>query len=88
MDKTKAIVEQIECIDLAEELGELLGVNPVWEDNSVNYKLDANYATLWFDLESGCWGIFTDVCGVVRLPKEAPDLMARMSETIEEESND
>lgn len=91
MDETKkAIAEQIECANLAEQLGKVLGVNPVWKDAYVIYRvgLDDDYIELSFDLETGRWGIATHISGALYLPKEAPDLMAGMSETIEEESND
>lgn len=83
MDETKAIVEKMKCIDLAGQLGKVLGVNPVWEDNCVNYELAANYVDLWFDLENGCWLFTIEDYGFINLPKEAPDLMAGMSETID-----
>lgn len=90
MDETKAFAEKMKCIDLAGELGKVLGVNPVWEDEFVNYELGNGLIELSFDLKSGCWLIATDEddYGMVRLPKEASDLMAGMSEAIEEESND
>lgn len=87
MDETKkAIVEQIKCVNLAEELGKILGVNPVWEDEFVNYEeLGDGLIELSFDLDNGCWMIATseDDYGLFRLPKEAPDLMAGMSEAID-----
>lgn len=86
MNKTKAIVEQIKCVNLAEQLGKVLGVNPVWEDEFVNYEeLGDGFIELSFDLKYGCWLIATseDDYGLFRLPKEAPDLMAGMSEAID-----
>lgn len=86
MDETKAIAEKMKCMDLAERLGLTLGVNPVWIDKYVIYRvgLDDDYIELSFDLETGRWGIATGDHGFINLPKEAPDLMAGMSETIEE----
>lgn len=88
----KAIAEKMKCMNLAQELGKVLGVNPVWEDEYVTYELADDLIELSFDLDNGCWTIATDEgagdYGIVRLPKEAPDLMAGMSEAIEEESND
>lgn len=92
MDETKVIAEKMKCMNLAQELGKVLGVNPVWEDEYVTYGLADDLIELSFDLDNGCWTIATDEgagdYGIVRLPAEAPDLMAGMSETIEEESND
>lgn len=93
MDETKeAIAEKMKCFDLAGELGKVLGVNPVWTDKCVVYELADDLIELSFDLDNGCWTIATDEgagdYGMVRLPAEALDLMAGMSETIEEESND
>lgn len=90
MDETKeAIAEKMKCFDLAGELGKVLGVNPVWEDERVTYGLADDLIELSFDLDNGCWTIATDEgagdYGIVRLPKEAPELMAGMSETIEGE---
>lgn len=79
----KAIAEKMKCVNLAGKLGKLLGVNPVWKDNCVNYELAANYVDLWFDLENGCWLFTIEDYGFINLPKEAPDLMAGMSEAIE-----
>ena len=86
MDETKAIAEKMKCIDLAGELGKVLWVNPVWKNNHVTYRLefDGKYALLSLNLNDGRWKIATDDYGVLYLPKEAPDLMAGMSETIEE----
>lgn len=88
MDETmKAVAKQMKCFDLAEQLGKALGVNPVWEDEYVTYGLSDDLIELSFDLKSGCWTIATDEgagdYGIVRLPAEAPDLMAGMSETID-----
>lgn len=86
MDETmKAVAKQMKCFDLAGELGKVLGVNPVWKDEFVNYELGDGLIELSFDLKFGCWLIATDEddYGTVRLPKEAPDLMAGMSETID-----
>lgn len=91
MGKTKVIVETMRCVNLAGELGKVLGVNPVWEDKYVVYgldddyedELDDDYIQLAFDLENGRWVIVTDDY-FIDLPKDAPDLMAGMSETIEE----
>lgn len=85
MDETKEIVEKMKCMDLAEELGQILGVNPVWEDEYVTYGLGDDLIELSFDLDNGCWMIATDEddYGLFRLPKEATELMAGMSETID-----
>lgn len=90
MDETKVIAEKMKCMNLAAQLGLILGVNPVWEDEYVTYGLGDDLIELSFDLDNGCWTIATDEgdYGHIHLPKEAPDLMAGMSETIEEESND
>ena len=90
MGETKDVVNKMVCVNLADELGQVLGVNPVWEDEYVTYGLGDDLIELSFNLDNGCWAIATDDgdYGIVRLPKEAPDLMAGMSETIEEESND
>ena len=77
-------VDLMKCADLAAHLGHILGVNPVWEDEFVNYELADDLIELSFDLDNGCWTIATDEgagdYGMVRLPKEAPELMAGMSE--------
>lgn len=85
MDKTKAIAEKMKCMDLAGQLGKALGVNPIWEDEYVTYGLGEDLIELSFDLRYGSWIIATDDddYGLFRLPKEAPDLMAGMSETID-----
>lgn len=91
MDETKkTIAKKMKCFDLAGQLGKVLGVTPIWEDNCVNYELGDGLIELSFDLKYGCWLIATseDDYGLFRLPKEAPDLMAGMSEAIEEENND
>lgn len=85
-------IDLMKCADLAAHLGKIVGVNPVWEDEYVTYGLADDLIELSFDLDNGCWAIATDAgagdYGLVRLPKEAIALMAGMSETIEEESND
>lgn len=86
MDETeKAIADQMKCMDLAGQLGKVLGVNPVREDGYVTYGLGDDLIELSFDLDNGCWLIATseDDYGLFRLPKEAPDLMAGMSEAID-----
>lgn len=86
MNETKAVAEKMKCIDLAGQLGKVLGVTPVWEDEFVNYEeLGDGLIELSFDLKYGCWLIATseDDYGLFRLPKEAPDLMAGMSEAID-----
>lgn len=91
MDETeKAIAKQMKCFDLAGKLGKLLGVNPVWKDKYVIYRigLDDAYIKLCFDLDNGRWLIAGSHYAVLNLPADAPDLMAGMSETIEEESDD
>lgn len=90
MDETKAIAEKMKCMDLAQELGKVLGVNPVWIDKYVTYRsgLDDDYIELSFDLENGRWVIATGDHWLINLPKEAPDLMAGMSESIEETEGD
>lgn len=92
MDETKVIAEKMKFIVLAEQLGLILGVNPVWEDEYVTYGLADDLIELSFDLDNGCWTIATDEgagdYGIVRLPKEVPYLMAGMSESIEEKSDD
>lgn len=93
MDETKAIAEKMKCMNLAGELGKVLGVNPVWKSDHVTYmiysdELDDDCVGLSFDLNDGSWVIAAEAYGFINLPKEAPDLMAGMSEAIEEESND
>ena len=87
MGETKDVVNKMVCFDLAEELGELLGVNPVWDDEYVVYGLGDDLIELSFDLDNGGWTIATDEgagdYGIVRLPNKAPELMAEMSEIIE-----
>lgn len=86
MDETKeAIAEKMKCFDLAGQLGQVLEVNPVWKDKYVIYKigLDDCYIKLCFDLDDGRWLISGSHYAVLNLPKEAPDLMAGMSEAID-----
>lgn len=87
MDETKVIAKKMKCMDLAAQLGLILGVNPVLEDEYVTYGLADDLIELSFDLDNGCWTIATDEgagdYGIVHLPAEAPDLMAGMSESIE-----
>lgn len=35
MGETKEIVEKMVCVNLAEELGKVLGVDPVWKSDHV-----------------------------------------------------
>lgn len=94
MGETKEIVEKMVCVNLAEELGKVLGVNPVWKSDHVTYMIysdeldDDDCVGLSFDLNDGSWVIAAESYGCIHLPAEAPDLMAGMSETIEEESDD
>lgn len=87
-------IDLMKCADLAARLGKILGVNPVWEDEYVIYRdgSDDDYGDdlieLSFGLENGCWGITTGDYGFINMPKEAPALMAEMSEMIKEENND
>lgn len=83
-------VDLMKCANLAVQLGHILGVNPVWKDKYVIYRtgLDDAYIKLCFDLDNGRWLIAGSHYAVLNLPKEAPDLMAGMSETIEEVSDD
>lgn len=88
MNETKkAIAKKMKCMNLAGELGKALGVNPVLEDEYVTYGLADDLIELSFNLDNGCWTIATDEgagdYGMVRLPKEALDLMAGMSEAID-----
>lgn len=88
MDETKAIAEKMKCFDLAEELGKALGMNPVWKSDHVTYmiysdELDDDCIGLSFDLDDGSWVIAAEAYGFIKLPKEATELMAGMSETID-----
>ena len=79
MDETKAIAEKIRLMDLAQKLGLILGVNPVWKGGYVIFDNDPVAMVLAID--TGCWKIATGDFGVLNLPQEAPELMAGMSET-------
>lgn len=81
MDETKVIAEKMKVIDLAEQLGLILGVNPVWKGGYVIFDNDPVAMVLAID--TGCWKIATGDFGVLNLPKEAAELMADMSEIIE-----
>ena len=85
MGETKDVVNKMVCVNLAEELGELLGVNPVWKSDHVTYmiysdELDDDCVGLSFCLNDGSWIIAAEAYGCIHLPKEALDLMAGMSE--------
>lgn len=73
----------MKLMNLSGELGLILGVNPVWEDENVVYGLGDDLIELSFGLDDGCWAIATDAgagdYGLVRLPKEAIKLMSEMS---------
>lgn len=78
-------VDLMKLMDLSVELGLILGVNPVLIDEYVIYRdgldddYDDDYIELAFDLENGRWGITTGDHGFINMPKEAPELMAKMS---------
>lgn len=78
-------VDLMKCMDLSGQLSLILGVNPVWKDDYVIYRdgLDDDYTELSFDLDNGRWQITTGDCGVLYLPKKAPELMAEMSKIME-----
>lgn len=83
----------MKLMDLSAKLGLALGVNPVWVDEYVIYRdgLDDDYddyIELSFDRENGCWVITTGDFGMLNLPKEAPELMGRMSKIIEGDNDD
>lgn len=82
-------VDLMKVADLAAQLGRILGMNPVWEDEYVVYGLGDDLIELSFGLDDGCWAIATDAgagdYGMVRLPKEAIALMAGMSELVKGE---
>ena len=81
MDETKAIAEKMKVIDLAEQLGLILGVKPVWKGGYVIF--DNNPVAMVLAIDTGCWKIATGDFGVLNLPKKAAELMADMSEIIE-----
>lgn len=86
MNETEmAIADRMRRMDLAQELGKVLRVNPVRKGKFVIYELADDFIKLSFNLKTGRWWIITGSnYGIINLPKEAPDLMAAMSETIEE----
>ena len=81
--------DMLKCMDLVEQLGIILGVNPIWKDDYVSYSvgLDDDYIELSLDLDDGSWGITTGDHGFI-LPKEASELMADMSNLVEGEEDD
>lgn len=70
---------------LSGKLGVVLGANPVWGNECVDFKEDDGCKVLSFDLDLGWWLVTTgtDYTGIY-LPKKAPELMARMSELVKE----
>ena len=93
MDETKAIAEKMKCFDLAGELGQVLGVNPVWKSDHVTYmiysdELDDDCVGLTFDLNDGSWIIAAEAYGCIHLPAEAPYLMEEMSELVKGEEDE
>ena len=70
--------------DLSEKLGVILGAGPDWKNGYVIYsdEFDDFYTQMSLDLNDGRWQITTGECGVLNLPKEAPELMARMSKLV------
>lgn len=91
MGETKEIVNKMVCVNLAEELGQILGINPVWKSDHVTYmiysdELDDDCVGLSFDLNDGSWIIAAEYYWCIHLPAEAPDLMAGMSESVGEEA--
>lgn len=85
----KAIAEQIKCVNLAEELGKVLGVNPVWKKEYVIYggNLDDAYI-MCLSLDNGRWEILTGIERVLNLSQEAIALMAEMSELVNGKEDD
>ena len=86
MDETKAIAEKIRLMDLAQKLGLILGMNPVWKKECVIYggNLDDPYI-MCLSLDNGRWKILTEMWKVLNLPQEAPELMAEMSKLVKGE---
>lgn len=84
MDETKAIAEKIRLMDLAQKLGRILGMNPVWKKEYVIYggNLDDPYI-MCLSLDNGRWEILTDTGRVLNLSQGAIALMGKMSELAE-----
>lgn len=73
-------VDLTKCMDLAAHLGQILGMNPVWKDDCVIYGGDLGDAYIMLmRLDNGCWEALTKIGGVLNLPEEALELMAKMS---------
>ncbi len=76
MDETKTI----KLMDLAEKLGLVLMMNPVWKKEYVIYggNLDDAYI-MCLSLDNGRWEIVTETYKVLNLSQEAIALMGKMS---------
>lgn len=87
--------DSTKLMDLSEKLGLALGTDPNWKNGYVIYSIYSdefdNYRNKFddfedfemsLDLADGCWQITTGDCGVLNLPKEAPELMAEMSKLV------
>lgn len=77
-------IDSAKLIDLADKLGVILETNPNWKDGYVIYsnEFDDFYTEMSLNLENGRWQIHTGECGMIYLPKEAPELMAEISKLV------
>lgn len=82
-------VDLMKCMDLAAQLGRILGMNPVWKDDCVIYggNLHDPYIML-MRLDDGRWEAITRIGGVLNLPQEAIVLMGKMSMIVEGDKDD
>lgn len=89
MGETKDIAEKMKCMDLAGQLGQVLGMNPVWKDDCVIYggNLHDPYIML-MRLDDGRWEALTKIGRVLNLPQEVTELMAKMSKLAKGENED
>lgn len=79
-------VDFVKCMDLAGQLGLVLGVNPVGKDGYVIF--DDDPLAMVLSIDSGYWKIATGDVGVLNLPQEALALMAEMSELVKGEEDE
>lgn len=78
---TLSVTNLKKLMDLSGKLGLVLGTNPVWKNGYVIFRdeFDEFYTQMSLDLDNGCWRISTGECGVLKLPQEVSELMAKMS---------
>lgn len=84
--------DSTKLMDLSKKLGLALGTGPDWKNGYVIYSIYSDEFSdysdefddfeMSLDLADGSWQITTGDCGVLNLPKEAPELMAEMSRLV------